>query len=136
MTEQDSDRDLRDRFAALRNEDERLAPDFRRPVAPARAYATSSLRRREPPGRARYRAWRVSGLITLLTLAFFFGQYVGNRSPDDGPVVQPSIGEWRSPTDFLLDTPGRGLLQTLPAVGGWPPDLWQPPSRPAGARPL
>ena len=31
---------------------------------------------------------------------------------------RPSITEWRAPTDFLLQTPGRELLNTIPDLKG------------------
>ena len=31
---------------------------------------------------------------------------------------QPSISAWRAPTDFLLQTPGRELLQSVPDMKG------------------
>lgn len=125
MTTGNDDRNLRDRFAALRADDERLAPDFRRAfMGPA------------PPRRARYRGLALSGLAALVALAFFFGRYGGDRAPDHSAVVEPSISRWRSPTDFLLETPGRQLLQALPAVGGWRLDAPQPVSRPTAGRPL
>ena len=31
---------------------------------------------------------------------------------------QPSITAWKAPTDFLLVTPGRELLQSTPDLGG------------------
>lgn len=34
------------------------------------------------------------------------------------PAPAPGISEWRAPTDFLLDTPGRELLNTLPDLKG------------------
>jgi len=45
---------------------------------------------------------------------------------------------WRSPTDFLLATPGSVLMRTVPALGS--PDRWVPidvrrlPSAPESTR--
>jgi len=32
----------------------------------------------------------------------------------------PVLADWHSPTDFLLDTPGRELLHTIPDIGRYP----------------
>lgn len=34
---------------------------------------------------------------------------------------QPSISAWKAPTDFLLQTPGRELLQSTPELRGSQP---------------
>jgi hypothetical protein len=34
------------------------------------------------------------------------------------PRPQPSITAWKAPTDFLLATPGRELLQSTPELRG------------------
>jgi hypothetical protein len=35
-------------------------------------------------------------------------------------IREISITEWRSPTDFLLRTPGEEILQVIPRIGEWP----------------
>ena len=36
-----------------------------------------------------------------------------------GPPLPPmtSIEQWTAPTDFLLETPGRELVETVPRIG-------------------
>ncbi|MGH9329960.1 MAG: hypothetical protein ACRD09_05915 [Vicinamibacterales bacterium] len=124
MTTADDDRNLRNRFAALRAEDERLAPDLRR-----------AFMRPGPPRGSRRLGLALSGLAALAALAFFLGQSATDRAPEQSTIAEPSISRWRSPTDFLLDTPGRQLLQAPPEIGGWHLDA-SPPSPPAAGRPL
>ena len=100
----DEDRELRRWFAAQRREDLEAAPPFRRVWAAARA-------KRPPRTRARLAVAAVAlALLSLLWLR-----------PDTRPAPEPgmsgSIAQWRSPTDFLLATPGWELLSTVPALG-------------------
>jgi hypothetical protein len=103
------DRDLRDRFAVLRREEEAQAPRFalplRVPVAP----------------RGRWSAPRLVGvtvsLVAMVVAVFWLG-IVAPKPPRNGVAVA-SITEWTAPTDFLLQTPGGELLRTVPAVGVW-----------------
>lgn len=41
------------------------------------------------------------------------------RSPSVSGAA-PMLADWRSPTAFLLDTPGRELLHTIPDIGRYP----------------
>ena len=38
--------------------------------------------------------------------------------PRHSPPQRPSITAWRAPTDFLLQTPGRELLSSVPDLKG------------------
>lgn len=104
MTTEDDDRDLRERFGALRAEDERATPDFVR-----------LSRRRASSPRRRALLWAAVAAAALLTIVLFRprSDWLSQKSRDEGP----SIATWRSPTGFLLETPGRQLLQASPAVG-------------------
>lgn len=101
----DEDRDLLRWFAAQRRHDLEAAPPFRRMWAAARA-------RRRPRPRVRFAV----AAVALVILALLW------LRPDTGPAPESgtsaSIAQWRSPTDFLLATPGRELLSTVPALGG------------------
>ena len=102
----DDDADLKRRFDALRREDSAGTPPFLRSWAAAR--------RRRNPGRhgaAWVTALAAAGLI--LAISWPRGAAVETRSPS--AVI--SIVEWRSPTAFLLDTPGGALLNTVPTLG-------------------
>ena len=102
----DEDRELRRWFAAQRREDLEAAPPFGRVWAAARA-------KWRPRPRVRL---AVAGALALAVLTLLW------LHPDTGPAPESgtsqSIAQWRSPTDFLLATPGRELLSTVPALGG------------------
>ncbi|HVG90408.1 MAG TPA: hypothetical protein VNB54_02860 [Alphaproteobacteria bacterium] len=101
----DSDDTLRRRFAALRREEDPQAPEFGT-LWKSRAGA----RRRQ----ARWFATAVCMLVALLALLWIRS---AQRRPDEKAVA--SITEWKAPTDFLLETPGRELLRTVPQIGEW-----------------
>jgi len=104
-----SDDDLRARFAALRKEEEAQAPEFG--VAPRRAYYG----RRRSLGQLI--AATVCGL-TVVAAVFWLRSAFQKPQPEPGRFVA-SVLEWKAPTDFLLETPGRELLRTVPAIGVW-----------------
>ena len=101
----DSDDMLRRRFAVLRREEEQQAPEF------ATLWMTRAGTR---PGCGRWIAAPACALIALLAL---FWMRSAQRRPDNKTVA--SITEWKAPTDFLLETPGRELLRTVPEIGQW-----------------
>jgi hypothetical protein len=106
----DDDRDLRELFARLRQEDRAGAPSFRAPAP------------REAP--RWMRASRLAAAAAIVLLALVLGRPDRTRHRPSHYVVDPGAIVWRSPTDFLLVTPGRELLRTVPAVGS--PDDWTP----------
>ena len=99
------DRELARRFAALRRAELEAAPPFRRVWAAAQA-------QRRPLPRVRF----VVAAVALTILGLLWLRPDPGRAPESG--ISPSIAQWRSPTDFLLATPGRELLSTVPALGG------------------
>jgi len=96
---------LRRRFAALRREEGQQAPEF------ARLWQTGAGARRR---QARWFAAAACMLVALLALLWI--RSVQHRS-DDKTIA--SITEWKAPTDFLLETPGRELLRAVPEIGEW-----------------
>jgi hypothetical protein len=98
------DGDLRDRFASLRREDAHHVPEF------ARLW-----RRREHVARHKGRRIAIAA-CALIALAIFWLRSAQHKSHD---AAVASITEWNSPTDFLLETPGRELLRTVPEIGQW-----------------
>jgi hypothetical protein len=100
-----TDNTLRRRFAALRREEDQQTPEF------ALLWQAGAGARRP---QARWFAAAACALIALL--AFLWIRSV-QRRPDDKIVA--SITEWKAPTDFLLETPGRELLRTVPEIGEW-----------------
>jgi len=97
------DSNLRERFASLRRADAASAPRFERVIGIARPRSNGA-------------AWRVA--ITACLLMVAVGAVVVRGShPREAPTTRasaPTLADWRAPTDFLLDTPGRELLQTIP----------------------
>jgi hypothetical protein len=100
----EDDRDLRARFAELRRQDVLRAPEF--------AGLMHRARRARRPMFTRMAAAAVCVLVAgLLVLTLHL------RHP--APPA-PSLTQWRSPTEFLLQTPGRDLLRSVPRFGVWP----------------
>lgn len=104
------DRDLRELFARLRQEDRARLPAFRAPAL------------REPSRWMWSAPVAVAAVIALIAVMLAWP----DRPSRDVVlhVVDPGAAVWQSPTDFLLITPGSELLRTVPAVGS--PDDWTP----------
>jgi hypothetical protein len=106
----DDDRDLRDVFARLKEEDRARTPSFKVPIA------------KEAPRWGPVTRVAAAAALVLITLVL--------ARPDRTPpsmasqVVDLGAATWESPTDFLLITPGRELLRSVPVVGS--PDDWTP----------
>ncbi len=101
------DSDLREQFASLRRDEATSVPSFERVIGIAR-------RRSNDAG------WRVAIAASLLIVAMGAVIFRVSRPPE-APTTRvsvPSLADWRAPTDFLLDTPGRELLHTVPDLGG------------------
>lgn len=103
--ESTADGDLRERFARLRTELAERAPDF-----------ASTWERAGAPHRARL-PLLLAGAATALAGLLLLRPTPAPTPPSPAGAVLPSLGEWRAPTDFLLQTPGRELLSQLPALG-------------------
>jgi len=75
--------------------------------------------------RTNRQAWRIRGFrpISALAVVLIMSAIVFLRTrshPADSLAdleVTPSLLEWHSPTDFLLETPGHELGDSLPQVG-------------------
>ena len=94
------DADLRQAFAVLRREEARAAPAF------------EAVRARRAPRRLT----ALGGLLAAASVTAAILGIVVRRS--DPPLPMASMEQWIAPTDFLLDTPGREILQTVPRFGG------------------
>jgi hypothetical protein len=94
--------DLRDRFAALRREEEQGAPPFAAVRQAARAH------RRRPASR-RWLLAPVSVAAALCLLLVWLTERTGTPPPAP-PGASLALADWRPPTDFLLQTPGREIL--------------------------
>ena len=113
----DDDRLLRELFARLKREDRAHTPSFRTPV---RRVRTRSV-------------WvpRVAIAAAIALVAIVLAR--PDRPSSSVSVVDLGAATWRSPTDFLLATPGSDLMRTVPSFGS--PDHWAPiePGRPSAA---
>ena len=93
---------LRTRFANLREEDRSAAPPFGRTAAAAAAFSR----------RSSY--WRiVLAAVPVLAIAVMLA--VRTHRSTDG--VPRKLAAWSSPTAFLLETPGKQLLNQTPRFG-------------------
>lgn len=104
------DRDLRALFARLRQEDRAGVPAFRAPRVG-----------KTPQWRG---VGRVAVAAAFILIALVLAWPNGRPPTLARQVVDLGAVAWRSPTDFLLITPGSELLRTVPAVGS--PDDWTP----------
>lgn len=106
----DDDRELRNMFARLKAEERAHVPPFRTPARPAK---------RQPLWLPRVAVAAAIALIALVLAR-------PDRPPQNVSLHTVGLGTaiWRSPTDFLLTTPGSELMRTVPAVGS--PDHWGP----------
>jgi hypothetical protein len=103
------DDDLRRRFAVLRRDDEQGIPEFAR-LWRGKAHAPRSKR-----------GWVVAAAfaLVLVALGWRLTQRLPPARPKPADVSVVLITEWKAPTDFLLATPGRELLSTVPQIGAW-----------------
>jgi len=105
------DRDLKEYFAAVRREEEARVPAWRAPRS-ARQGGRLKL-----AGRL---AAAVAGLATTIAAVVWLlpGVHVAREGADRArEQAGVSITSWKPATDFLLETPGRELLQSVPAIG-------------------
>jgi hypothetical protein len=93
---------LRAHFANLREEDRSAAPPFGRTAA-----AVASSRRGS--------SWRLTvAAVPVLAIAVMLALRT-HHSTDAAPH---ELTAWSSPTAFLLETPGKQLLNQTPKLGG------------------
>jgi hypothetical protein len=93
------DRDLKQRFDALRRADRAAAPDFGAIV-------------RRPATRRRPVVLRAALFAATVLLAIGGARLATRRTRAE----IPSILTWQSPTATLLRTPGQGLLRDIPTL--------------------
>jgi hypothetical protein len=106
------DRDVRESFAALRREDDAASPAFD-PMWDRAARRHAS---RRSARASRQALWAAAGVACLAgaTILYRAASPPPETVSDD---VARAFAEWRAPTDFLLRTPGRELLETVPRIG-------------------
>jgi hypothetical protein len=100
--EKRTDRELAAAFSALRREEQEQCPPFAAMVRRGRARSLPS----GSPIRPRL-LWAAAGIF-LAVLALWLG--LRTPEPRIPAAGSPSLAEWRSPTDFLLETSGREIL--------------------------
>jgi hypothetical protein len=109
MTERGEDR-LRGLFEAWRREADAAVPPFERFL-------------KEQGGRSRPRPRRIRFLrltaAAALAAVIVLGRLAGREAPPAAPSRVPvsTLASWKSPTDWLLKTPGREMLDSVPALG-------------------
>jgi len=125
MTPED-DRALAAAFAELRREEEGRTPPFAEVVRRGRARPSRA-------GLLPARPLWLAAAVALAVLGVWLGVWWGIPAREPRPVV-PSLAEWRSPTGFLLATPGRDLIATPAAWDRSVLDLREMPLAPHSER--
>jgi hypothetical protein len=111
------DSQLRAYFASLRRAGDSATPSLERVIGRAA--------RRSHDRGLKVAASVVFSVVTVVIL----WAWNPHRSPPLNAAA-PRLADWRAPTDFLLDTPGRELLHTIPVMGRYPSALGPfPPTR-------
>jgi anti-sigma factor RsiW len=91
------------------------SPGFRARVL-ARAEAANEARHERP-----WRAWALAGAISVTLGTLIIGVAFDRRAvrtlPEPELSAAQKLAEWRAPSDVLLKTPGREILQTMPKIG-------------------
>ena len=99
------EREIRSRFAQLREVDQERAPSF------AQTYGHARERRsRRTTLLLRPLVLSAAAVIAMTAIGL---AYARSLSPS---AATPEIATWRAPTDVLLTTPGSELLATMPAL--------------------
>jgi hypothetical protein len=125
MSGPEHDSDLATKFQALRRDEEERCPPFAAVLGDGRRSS-----RRSAPLRPILAAAAGIGLILIAV-------YIGLHTPRAHQESPLSLAEWKSPTDFLLATPGRDLLATPAGLRRSVLDLGKdpvPPSHPTTER--
>ena len=94
----DDDRDLREVFRRLRDAERAGILGFRIQPPPQRRMPRPQL-----------------GALLVILIVIIAGTFVEENVPDRRPAPPPvTLSTWRAPTDVLLQTPGRELVQSTP----------------------
>jgi hypothetical protein len=96
---------LRNRFVRLREQELQQVPVFA---------SLWGRRSRLQPDKVLWFA--AVGCVLILVAAILL---LRSERPNREEASMVSITEWKAPTDFLLETPGREILQTVPEIGKW-----------------
>jgi hypothetical protein len=116
----DDDRDLHEIFAAVRREEEAHVPPISLPPVPHLSQTARAHRRLRLSGKLAVAATCLAALIAA-AVWLLPGSHVARERPNRVPdPAAASLATWKPATDFLLDTPGRELLQGVPDIGDGP----------------
>jgi len=107
MSGPEHDSDLAAAFRSLRRDEEEQCPPFAAVLAETQRSSRRTVSLRP--------ALAAAAGIGLIVLAVWIG--LQREAPRAREESQPSLAEWRSPTDFLLVTPGRELLASPAGLG-------------------
>jgi hypothetical protein len=68
-----------------------------------------------------WRAWTLAGASAAVVVVLIFAVTLQRRTariiPGNELAAAQKLAEWRAPSDGLLATPGREMLQTMPRLG-------------------
>ncbi len=105
-------------FRELRQSEERYIPPFAQVWEAALGHVPG------PHSRAVLSRLALAAVLVLLVAP---AMWWWSRRPDldRSPVATVPIAHWKSPTAFLIDTPGREMLQTTPRIGDGFVDITQ-----------
>jgi hypothetical protein len=101
--------DLPERFASLRRDETARAPGFEQ-----------VLQRNRPRSIRLVGLFAIAAAAVVTVVAATVFEISHTRGPRAIDASALTLANWRAPTDFLLDTPGRELLRAVPAVGAYP----------------
>ncbi|HEV8580494.1 MAG TPA: hypothetical protein VGX68_15615 [Thermoanaerobaculia bacterium] len=119
MSQPDQDSRIAAAFSALRQDEEEQCPTFASVLARARMQSRRRVASHRP-----LLAVATGTAIAIAVLAAWISLRV-----EQPPEPRPSIVEWRSPTGFLLETPGREVLTGPEGLGRSVLDLATPTER-------
>lgn len=102
------EQELREIFAVLRREEHSRTPPFRATVAT-----------RTESARWRRSVWiPLAASLCAVAILAMLPWPRPRPTPRQGPTAPvASITQWRPPTEFLLETPGREMLHSIPEFG-------------------
>lgn len=104
----DDESELREAFAALRREDAEEAPPFQAMLASGAGHIRPIAL---APG-----GWLAAAAVVAALLVGIWA--VRRPAPTSPPMA--SMERWIAPTDFLLRTPGREILDSVPRLAEQP----------------
>ncbi|MBZ5491883.1 MAG: hypothetical protein LAO76_13210 [Acidobacteriia bacterium] len=96
---------LRKRFVSLREQEQQHIPAF-----------ASLWGGRSRMQRSKSFWFAAAGCALIVVIAILL---LRSERTNRNEVSMVEITEWKAPTDFLLETPGREILQTVPEIGKW-----------------